>query len=59
MNVSDLKILAKSLDFKEKQDTGETGWFSAYKTENDVLIRLSDHRVKLRTILNNNKPNCF
>lgn len=56
MNVSDLKILAKSLGFKEKQDADETGWFSAYKREGNTLVRLSDHRVKLRTILNNNKP---
>ena len=65
MNTKDLFYFSKSLGFKISKEVAEKAEnkieentsFSAYKIEDGVEVRISNHKTNLRTWLNNNKPN--
>ena len=61
MNTKDLFYFSKGLGFKISKEFSEkieeNTSFSAYKIEGDIEIRISNHKTKLRTWLNNNKSN--
>lgn len=61
MTTLDLFHFTQKLGFKVRKDVSdkieENTSFSAYKIENGVEVRISNHKTKLRTWLNNNKQN--
>lgn len=61
MTTIDLFHFTQKLGFKIRKDVSEkleeNTSFSAYKIEDGVEIRISNHKTKLRTWLNNNKAN--
>ena len=63
MTLIDVVNLGKVLEFKSnrlKTNVDEPNErYSAYKIENDICIRIANHRTKLRTWLNNFKDKQF
>lgn len=58
MDITVLHEAVKSIGFKTNNNIIKNDQsYSAYKIEDGVEVRISNHKTKLRTWLNNNKPN--